>query len=66
VKSVAVPNGAKGVLIEGTLGNLKRADFIDGVVLEVTGKNGVLRVDLAREELGHTRDGPERFVKGGL
>jgi hypothetical protein len=60
VKSVAVPNGAKGVLIEGNLGTLKHAKFIDGVVLEVTGKNGVLRVDLAREELSHTRGGPER------
>ncbi|HEV2225821.1 MAG TPA: hypothetical protein VGR56_03340 [Nitrososphaerales archaeon] len=51
VKSVSVPNGAKGVLIEGTLGTLKHADFLDGVVLEVTGEGGTLRVDLAREDL---------------
>jgi len=60
VKSVAVPNGAKGVLIEGTLGTLKHADFLDGVVLEVVGVDGVLRVDLAREELGNPREGPVR------
>jgi len=53
VESVAVPNGAKGVLIEGTLGTLKHASFLDGVVLEVAGEKGVLRVDLAREELGN-------------
>lgn len=51
VKSVAVPNGARGVLIEGTLGTLKHANFLDGVVLEVSGENGVLRVDLARDDL---------------
>jgi hypothetical protein len=66
VKSVAVPNGVKGVLIEGTLGTLKHANFIDGVVLEVMGENGVLRVDLAREELGRPGEGPRRYEKGGL
>ncbi len=51
VKSVAVPNGAQGVLIEGTIGTLKRVGFLDGVVLEVAGENGTLRVDLARDDL---------------
>jgi len=60
VKSVAVPNGAQGVLIEGTLGTLKHANFLDDVVLEVAGENGVLRVDLAREELGDPKEGPAR------
>jgi len=67
VKSVAVPNGAQGVLIEGTLGTLKHANFLDGVVLEVAGEKGVLRVDLAREELGNPREGVSaRREKGGL
>jgi len=51
VKNVTLSNGAQGVLIEGTLGALKRAEFVEDVVLEVTGDNGVLRVDLAREDL---------------
>jgi len=51
VKNVTLSNGAQGVLIEGTLGTLKRAEFVEDVVLEVTGDNGVLRVDLAREDL---------------
>ena len=51
VKNVTLSNGAQGVLIEGTLGALKRAEFVEDVVLEVTGENGVLRVDLAREDL---------------
>ncbi len=40
-----------GVAIEGTLGVLERAGFLDGTVLEVAGTMGVLRVDLQREEL---------------
>jgi len=56
VKNVTLSNGAQGVLIEGTLGALKRAEFVEDVVLEVTGDSGVLRVDLAREDLAkHTR-----------
>jgi len=51
VKNVTLSNGAQGVLIEGTLGALKRAEFVEDVVLEVTGANGVLRVDLARKDL---------------
>jgi len=51
VKNVTLSNGGQGVLIEGTLGALKRAEFVEDVVLEVTGDNGVLRVDLAREHL---------------
>ena len=60
VKSVAVPNGAKGVFMEGTSGSLKHADFLDGVVLEVVGGDGVLRVDLAKEELGNPSEGSAR------
>jgi len=60
VKNVTLSNGAQGVLIEGTLGALKRAEFVEDVVLEVTGDNGVLRVDLAREDLAkQTRKGEE-------
>ncbi len=51
VKNVTLSNGAQGVLIEGTLGALKHAEFVEDIVLEVTGDNGVLRVDLAREDL---------------
>lgn len=51
VKNVTLSNGAQGVLIEGTLGTLKRAEFVEDIVLEVTGDKGVLRVDLAREDL---------------
>jgi hypothetical protein len=61
VKNVALSNGAHGVLIEGTLGALKRAEFVEDVVLEVTGDNGVLRVDLAREDLAQRTRKAEEY-----
>lgn len=41
----------KKVLIEGSIGSLKRARFLEGLVLEVMGSNGELRMDLAMGEL---------------
>lgn len=59
LKSASLGNGAhEGVLIEGTLGVLTKAGFLDGVVLEVLGTRGVLRVDLLSEEL---RGSPHRM-----
>ena len=62
--SASLGNGTQeGVLIEGTLGTLTSAAFLDGVVLEVVGAQGVLRVDLRSDEL---RGEPRRMpVKEG-
>ncbi len=38
-------------LIEGSLGELRELNFVEGVFLEVKGNYGTLRVDLAEEEL---------------
>ena len=52
LKNVTLTNGSSdSVLIEGTLGELVQATFAEGVILEVIGKNGVLRVDLGEEEI---------------
>lgn len=39
------------VLIEGFLGELEEIDIVEGSMLEVRGANGVLRMDLRKEEL---------------
>ena len=39
------------VFIEGELGRLKEAEYIEGRVLIITGENGVLRIDISRETL---------------
>lgn len=39
------------VLIEGTIGDLVGAYFTEGIVLEVVGQKGVVRLDLTPEEI---------------
>jgi len=52
VKSVTMPNGGlENVLIEGTIGRLRHATFVDDVVLEVLCDKGVLRINLTRDEI---------------
>jgi len=52
VKRVALPNENGGnVLIEGFLGKLLDLSFTEGIMLEVQGTNGTLRMDLSEKEL---------------
>jgi len=52
LKNVTLSNGSsEGVLVEGTIGELVQAMFAEGVILEVVGKKGILRINLKREEL---------------
>jgi hypothetical protein len=38
-------------LIEGTIGELEQAKFVDDVILEVLGSKGILRIDIRENEL---------------
>ena len=50
--SVSLTNGTtNSVLLEGNIGELVQATFKEGVILEVIGKNGTLRVDLEEMEI---------------
>jgi hypothetical protein len=52
LKNVALTNGSSdSVLLEGTIGELIQVRFVEGIILEVIGNNGVLRVDLREEEI---------------
>jgi hypothetical protein len=52
LKLVAIPNDAgDNVLIEGFLGELEVVDLVEGVMLEIQGTNGTLKMDLKEEEL---------------
>jgi hypothetical protein len=52
LKNVTLANGSRdGVLIEGTIGELVQATFAEGVILEVVGTTGTLRINLKAEEL---------------
>jgi hypothetical protein len=48
---VSIPNRSQRILMEGTIGTLKQAGFVEDAVLELVGTNGVLRVDLSREDM---------------
>lgn len=41
----------ENVLIEGTIGELKTASFVIDDILEVVGSQGVLRVNVAKQEI---------------
>lgn len=52
LKNITLTNGSSdSVLVEGTLGRLMHARFTEGVILEVVGKEGILRVDLEEDEI---------------
>ena len=38
-------------LIEGTVGELEHAEFVEDMVLEILGSKGVLRIDLSENEV---------------
>lgn len=52
IKNMTITEGQKeSTLIEGTIGNLIDATFAEGIVLEVTGTKGTLRLDLQGKEI---------------
>jgi hypothetical protein len=52
VKRITLSNNDhEGVLFEGNLGEIERLAFVNGILLEIKGVNGVLRVDLSQRDL---------------
>lgn len=64
LKNVTLTNGSSdSVLVEGTIGELVQATFAEGVILEVVGKKGVLRIDLGEDEIKKTTSQNRAEVK---
>ena len=54
MKMISVSNEPNGeVMFEGELGGLDRIELIEGILLQITGDNGVIRIDLTEKELSH-------------
>ncbi|TFH23536.1 hypothetical protein E4G67_02980 [Candidatus Bathyarchaeota archaeon] len=52
IKTINLTNGtSESVLVEGTIGQLQYAQFVEGIMLEVVGKKGTLRIDLSPEQI---------------
>jgi len=57
LKNVTLTNGSSdSVLVEGTIGELVQATFAEGIILEVVGKKGILRIDLGEDEIKKTTE----------
>jgi len=64
LKNVTLTNGSSdSVLVEGTIGELVQAMFEEGIILEVVGKKGILRIDLGEDEIKKTTDQTRTEVK---
>ena len=54
MKMISVSNEPNGeVMFEGELGGLDRIELIEGILLQITGDNGVIRIDLTEKELSN-------------
>ena len=57
LKNVTLTNGSSnGVLLEGTIGELMQATIAEGIILEVVGRKGILRIDLRKDEIRKATD----------
>jgi len=51
VRTLVVSDESQGkVLFEGNLGELKALEMVEEIVLQVTGANGTLRIDIEEDE----------------
>ena len=54
IDTISVSKESKAeVMFEGELGGLVQIEFIEGIILQITGDNGVFRIDLTEKELSH-------------
>ena len=64
LKNVTLANGSRdSVLIEGSIGELVQATFVEGEILEIAGKTGTLRINLKEEELKSPEKAEAQEVK---
>ena len=64
LKSITLENGSKdSVLVEGTIGELVQAMFVEDVILEIVGVKGTLRINLKVNELKSPEKTESREVK---
>lgn len=48
VRNLYLKDKTNGVLLEGLLGSIEEISFVEDVMLEISGKNGVFRIDLEK------------------
>ncbi|MBN1357259.1 hypothetical protein JW988_00665 [Candidatus Bathyarchaeota archaeon] len=64
LKNITLANDSyDSVLVEGTIGELVQAMFVEDVILEIIGKKGTLRINLKPKELKPPKKAEAREVK---
>ena len=64
LKTVTLANGSQdNVLVEGTIGELVQAMFMEDVILEVIGTKGTMRINLKPKELKSSEKAESREVR---
>jgi hypothetical protein len=64
LKTVTLANGSQdSVLVEGTIGELVQAMFVEDELLEIVGTKGTLRINLKPKELESPEKTESREVK---
>jgi len=43
----------RGVIFEGELGEISNIELVEGMMLQISGGNGVFRIDITERELAH-------------
>jgi hypothetical protein len=65
IKTISINNDGpkQSTLIEGTMGHLIQATFVEDIILEVIGTKGTVRLDLQAKELKTNADDKENRGK---
>jgi hypothetical protein len=60
LKNISLTNGSQEtVLVEGSIGELQRAEFNEGIILEIVGDKGVLRINLSLNDIKQKQEKEE-------
>ena len=60
LKNVTLANSShENVLVEGSIGDLLSAEFAEDLILQIIGTNGVLRINLAENEIKRKQNSKE-------
>jgi hypothetical protein len=52
LKNITLNNESREkAIVEGTIGELEYAEFVDDLILEVLGSKGILRIDIKQNEI---------------
>lgn len=66
VRRMSLFDGENGhVFFEGFLGELKNVSMVEGVMLEIEGLNGILKLDITKNEMERCLKPKKPNVQGG-